>query len=804
VLLSGEPGIGKSRLTSVLRDHMRLERHTLLRYSCSQHHRDIALYPFILQLENAADLQREDLAEQKLDKLEKLLAQSGPTNAGAIGLIANLLGLASGGRYPTGPPDPQRRRELTLAALIGQLDALACQRPMLMIFEDAQWADSTSLELLDRAVEHVAGLPALLIITFRPEFTAPWVGQAHVSSLSLSRLPHREIEAMVNGITAGKNLPAEVIECIVERTDGIPLFVEELTKSLLEGGLLREQNGAYVLDGPLPLLAIPSSLHGLLLARLDRLSQVKEIAQIGAAIGRKFSYELLAAVASYSEAELRAALERLTASGLVFCRGAPPLASYTFKHALVQDAAYSTLLRGQRQKLHARIAEALEQHLLTQQQISVGEHAALLADHWLRAENGERALTYTLEAAQRAEKLYSRPEAVGLYWQTLDLLERLPPTPDLNRVHAETISSLVRLPGWECDNQAKARLLRHVDRSLAHAVEAGELATVCRLEIVKGFQKEDELLFTSAVAHAEASGDAHVRAAAAFSYGMYLGGRAQYATSLDHISRAIEMMGDPGQRLEQGFMMIMGGRCFNARAGNLAESITYATRARGVAEELGDQRLRAWCAMEAEPYMYMGLWDKVIEVAEKWLPLAWEIHEWPAVFWSSAWLATAYLKLKRPDEAKQVLERLFSELPEHGLAGATYAVPHGHIAAAQLHLQTDQLDLALISARQAINSSQQARAPLEEGAAHRVLGQVYQAMNAHAEADAAFTRSLSILEKIQCPPELAQTLLAYGRFRRGDNAQNDLTLIERALSLFEEMGATGWIKEARAAASAWN
>ncbi len=800
LLLSGEPGIGKSRLTSVLQENLRGEMHTQLRYFCSRHHRDSALYPFLLQLENAADLRREDPGETKLEKLELLLAQNGE-DPNTIALIADLLGLASSDRYPPVSPDPQRRRELTLAALIRQLEALARRRPVLVIFEDAQWADPTSIELLDRVVERVARLPVLLVITYRPEFAAPWVGQAHVSALSLSRLTRREIAAMVMGITAGKSLPPEILDCIVERTDGIPLFVEELTKSMLESGLLREQVGAYVLDGPLPLLAIPSSLQGSLLARLDRLSQVKEVVQIGAAIGRKFSYELLAAVARCSETELCAALGQLTAAGLVFRRGTPPQASYVFKHALVQDVAYSTLLRNQRQKLHARIAEALEERLVShsEQDKSAGEHDALLADHWLKAENDEKALHFTSEAAKRAEKFYARTEAISQNWKALKLLERLPPTPERNRLHVEIISSLAKLPGSERDEAAKAQMLSHVDRALKHATEAGELATIARLEVIKGVQEKDELLLSSAIAHAEASGDAGIQAATANAYGMYLGGCARYATSLDHISRAIEIAGNRGQRLEQAYMMISGGRCFSARAGKLAESIAYAARAREMAEELGDARLRAWCAMEAEPFMYMGLWDKVIEVAEKWLPLAWEIREWPSVFWSSAWLAIAYLKLKQPTYAKQILDRLFTEMPARGLGvGAAYAVPYGHIANAQLHLQTDQFDLALGAARQAISSSQQTRAPLEEGAAHRVLGQVYEAMNAHAEADAAFDRSLKLLEQIQCPPELAQTLLAYGRFRRGDNAQKDRMLIERALRLFEQMGATGWIEEARA------
>jgi len=311
VLISGEPGIGKSRLAAALQQRLGDEAHTRLRYFCSPHYQDSPLYPFIAQLEHAAGFAREDPPAATLDKLEALLAQAGKVDGEAVGLFADLLGLPAEGRYPPLPGDSQRRREMMLSALLAQFEALAQWRPVLMIFEDAHWADSTSLELLDRTVDRAACLPALLVITFRPEFAAPWLGQPHVSALSLNRLAQRDTAALVRGITAGKRLPPEILDHIVERTDGIPLFIEELTKSLLEGGLLHEEAGGYVLAGPLPPLAIPSSLHASLLARLDRLAPAKQVAQIGAAIGREFSHELLAVVTLRSEAQLTDALDQL-------------------------------------------------------------------------------------------------------------------------------------------------------------------------------------------------------------------------------------------------------------------------------------------------------------------------------------------------------------------------------------------------------------------------------------------------------------------------------------------------------------
>jgi predicted ATPase len=317
------------------------------------------------------------------------------------------------------PTDPRQKRELILAGLVRQLARLASQQPLLLLFEDAHWIDQTSLELLERMAERVPKLPVLVVITFRPEFEPPWTGQAQVTALTLSRLGQRDTTALVELLAGRKTLPAEISERIVERTDGIPLFVEELTKTLLESGVLQEDDGRYILAGSPTPLAIPSSLQDSLMARLDRLAPVKEVAQIGAAIGREFSYELLAAVTHRTDDQLRDALDQLVGAELIFRRGVPPQASYVFKHALVQDAACSSLLRGRRQELHAAIATALEQRSASHmdQEASTAEHAGLLAHHWIEAEDWEKALTFTLQAAEQAGKLYARPEAIRHYWQ---------------------------------------------------------------------------------------------------------------------------------------------------------------------------------------------------------------------------------------------------------------------------------------------------------------------------------------------------------------------------------------------------
>ena len=360
VLISGEPGIGKSRLTAALSQQIEREPHTRLRYFCSPHHQDSALYPFIAQLERAAGLTRDDTVEERLGKLRALLVP-GARDDDDIALLSELLSL------PSSAADlnlsPQRKREKLFEALLNQLEAVARHRPVLMVFEDAHWIDPTSRELLDLTVDRVRRLPVLLAITFRPEFQPPWGGRAHVTSLALNRLGERDGEALVQNLAGNAALTADIVAEIVERTDGVPLFVEELTKAVLESAAQGDPVAAVLATTSFAALSVPATLHASLMARLDRLGPAaKGVAQIGAVLGREFAYELIEPVAQRRERELQAALGQLSDAGLLFCRGTPPHASYMFKHALVQDAAYSTLLRGRRQELHVRVAAALEEH----------------------------------------------------------------------------------------------------------------------------------------------------------------------------------------------------------------------------------------------------------------------------------------------------------------------------------------------------------------------------------------------------------------------------------------------------------
>ena len=422
VLLSGEPGIGKSRLAVDLLERLTTEPNARFRFFCSPHHQESALYPIITQLNQAAGLQREDTIAVRLDKLEALLSQGRSDLGEALPLIAELLTISTDGRCKPLDLTPQQRKQRTLATLVAQVEGLAADQPVLMLFEDAHWSDPTSLELMDLLVDRVPTLPVLVVVTFRPEFTSSWVGRPHVTSLSLSRLPPRHCIAVIAGITNGKALPKEVADQITERSDGVPLFIEELTKAVIESGALVDVGDRYITTRPLPSVAIPTTLEGSLLARLDRLASARETAQIGAALGRRFSHELIAAVAAMPAQQLEDSLTRLELAELLYRRGMPPDAEYTFKHALVQDAAYSTLPRSRRQQIHARIATTLE----TRFPEIVAAQPQLMAQHCTEAGLNEKAVNYRLRAGQQAIARSAMAEAEALLRPGLALIASLP------------------------------------------------------------------------------------------------------------------------------------------------------------------------------------------------------------------------------------------------------------------------------------------------------------------------------------------------------------------------------------------
>jgi class 3 adenylate cyclase/predicted ATPase len=495
VLVSGEPGIGKSRLIAELLERVASEPHTRLRYFCSPQHTDSTLYPIISQMERAAGFTHEDDALAKLNKLDALLAQSFTVRQDAA-LFAEMLSLPNDGRYPKLDLNGQQRRQKTLEALNLLVEVLSRANPVMLVFEDVHWVDPTTLEAVGNTVDRIRSLASVLIVTHRPEFQPPWVGRDHVTAITVNRLGQREIAAMIDRVTGNKPLPASVLGDILERADGIPLFAEEITKAVLETG---DQEAERTITAiPSPSISVPATLQASLMARLDRLGSAKEIAQIGAVIGREFSHALLAAVAGKPEAKLQSALERLMGSGLLFRQGLPPHATYLFKHALVQDAAYSTLLRKPRRLLHARIVETLESQFT-----EIAEHQPeLLARHCTEAGLIEKAAGLWSKAAQRSLERSALVEATEKLVRALQQIGSLPATPALRREQIRLQVALIT-PLMQVKGHAAPETTAATDRARFLIEQAEAL----------GEPAEDPLLLFSVLygfwvaAHAEFKGD---------------------------------------------------------------------------------------------------------------------------------------------------------------------------------------------------------------------------------------------------------------------------------------------------------
>ena len=553
VLLTGEPGIGKSHIALALGERLQSEPHIALRYFCSAHHTNSALFPFIGQLERAARFERKDSPTEKLSKLDALVARS-TADPEHVAVLANLFALPAGDRYQLQELTPQKRKEKTLAALLAQLDGLAARQPLFVIFEDVHWIDPTSLELLVATVEHVPQLRVLLLITARSEFTPPWPSYPHMTTIPLARLGRRDGAALVERVTGGKALPKEVMDEILARTDGVPLFIEELTKTVLESGLLHERNGHYVLERPLPSLAIPTTLHASLMARLDRLVPVREVAQIGAVAGREFHYELLYAVAGMPRERLEAALGQLVRSELIFCRGEIPHSVYAFKHALVRDAAYASLLKTRRGQLHAAIANALEQQFPEIMQTQ----PETLARHLTEAGLTEKAIGYWLRAGKNAALRSANADAIVHLQRGLELLQSLPADPAQKQVALEFEvllgQAMIAARGYAAPETMKVllRAKKLITDSTESSLKFAILYGVWACYYVGGHADMQQVAAAEFLAEAERCGDTRALCLAHRAMGTTYVTMGEFAAARRHLEQA-RALHDPDRPSQEAF-----------------------------------------------------------------------------------------------------------------------------------------------------------------------------------------------------------------------------------------------------------
>src|SRR6516162_7624006 len=729
VLISGEPGIGKSRLAAALAERIASEPHTRLRYQCSPYHTNSALHPFIAQLERAAGFKADDTSEQRLDKLEAVLAMSASRIEGVAPLFAALLSIPFGERYPPLALSPTQQRRRTLAALLDQFEGLARRHPILLVFEDANWADATSLELLDLTVERVRQLPVLALFTFRPEFEPPWIGLPNVGTLTLGRLDRDDVENVVARVTGGRVLPAEVMKQIVAKTDGNPLFVEELTKTVLEAGILVEGAEGYRLDGPLPPLAIPETLQDSLMARLDRLAPVREIAQIGAAIGREFSYLLVRALVWRGETALKDALAQLEEAELVFRRGELPEAVYSFKHALVRDAAYESLLKSRRQQLHGQIASTLEERFAD----IVASQPEIVAHHFTEAGLVDPAIEYWLKAGAKAYSLYANADAVRFFERSLTLLKKLPETRD-NLERAVDIRFQLRnalLPLGETD-----RILRSLDELDPILARLGDkqrsaqyAAFRCNHHFLIGQQRRAIEFGETGVCLARECGDRVVLGQSLFRLGQSYHALGEYRRAISLLEQGLEFNANELRHDRHNLSIIPSvlNRTWLAIAlvecGDFSAGMRHARRALEIAEGAEHQlsKLLGWLSIgyvlshKGEIAGAVGALERGLDLCERWSFRVWRIR-------LVSVLAVAYARSGRAERGLQLAAQAVSDSEKMRLI---VDKPRLLVRLGQVSLIARQIEAALTLGKQAAAIAVAHEAKGDEAWARFLIGRAY-------------------------------------------------------------------------------
>jgi predicted ATPase len=737
-----------------LRERLADEPHVALSHYCSPHHTNSALYPVIGLLERAAGFSRGDRAEARLAKLEALLARGTEALGEAMPLIAALLGIETDERYPPLALSPQRQKQRTLEILVDQVEGLAARQPVLAVYEDGQWIDPTTLEALGLLIERVQRLPVLVLITFRPEFSPPWTGHAHVMQLSLSRLTRRHGQALVAAVTGGRALPAEVLDQILAKTDGVPLFVEELTKAVLESGLLTDAGDHYALAGPLPPLAIPATLHDSLLARLDRLAPVKEVAQIGAAIGREFSYELLAAVAPLGDNELQNALGQLVEAELIFRQGVPPQATYSFKHVLVRDVAYETLLKSRRQQLHGHIAGVLREHFPE----VVENKPELLARHCAEAGLAKEAIQHLTKAGRQALERSANAEAAGHLGKGLTLLETLPAGPERDATELDLLVALgpplVATKGFTDPEVEKIyRRARILCQGLGNTTQlVPVLVGLANNHLLRGELQEAREFGEECLTLAQHRDEPGIRMAARRMLGSALHFLGEFPSARAHLEQANALRERYHRHFDASLYLISGStvycRSIFARVlwalGYPEQALSSSDEALSLAEETSHSHTLAQAlSLAAAFHLDRRDVERTERLARAAVALATE-HDF--AYWratGSLWWGWALVQ-RRDVEAG--LAHIRQSLAQFRARGDVQTIPHALIVLADVYGRVGEPQRGLEVLTEALGVLEQTKERRREAEIHRLQGELLRSLPGQhgAEAEVCFKRALAV------------------------------------------------------------
>jgi predicted ATPase/DNA-binding winged helix-turn-helix (wHTH) protein len=806
VLLSGDAGIGKSRLVQAFHEHLTEETYTYTKitWRCSPYYQQSAWYPVIASLHRLLQFRRADAPEEKLGKLERALEHAGLSLEEHVPLFAALLSLPLADRYPPLPLTLERQLEKIQEAVLEWLIEEAERRPICLVVEDLHWADPSTVEVLNRLIDHTPEAHLLLVLLFRPDFRPAWLLRPRLTQIALERLSHRLVEHMVEHMVGDIPLPAEVLQQIVAKTDGVPLFVEEVTKMVLESGLLKEREGQYELAGPLPPLAIPTTLHDLLMARLDRLGVAKEVAQLGSVVGREFAYEVLQAVAPMDETTLQQGLAQLVTAELLYQRGRPPRVQYIFKHGLIQEAAYQSMLQRTRQQYHRQIAQVLEDRFPA----ICESHPELLAHHYTAAGQSAQAIHYWQRAGQWAMAHSGYHEAVACLEQALVALQQLPERRDTLE-QAIDLRLALRTPLHAL--RAFERLYEHLRLAdtLAHTLadpgrQGWVAAYLSALRFNTGALEQALETGQRALAFAQGGGDLALEVVATYFLGLatYARGRYQQAVvllreRLEDLTRGRsgESFGLPGPvailarawatrcLAEQG--RFAEGQALGYEALRLAEEATHPFALARAAEELGVLYLR------------QGVHSQATAMLERSHRLCQDWHLTLRLPSLTVYLGYAYTLAGRTTDALPLLEHAVAQM-----ATMPNQLAHELVLLSEAILLAGRWEAAAPLAEQALALARTHQEAGTEAWALRLCGELAAQPGPHAAAaaEARYLQALALADALGMRPLLAHIHLGLGTLyhqsgRRGE-AGTELAL---AVELFRALEMPLWLSRAEAA-----
>ena len=806
VLLSGEAGIGKSRLVQMLKEHITAAPHTRIEWRGSPYHQQSALYPVIDHLQRLLREHHEASPSEQLRTLEAALTASGVALSEAMPLLAALLSLPLPASYPPLTLTPQRQRQKTLETLLAWLYAEAQRQPVLLIVEDLHWVDPSTLELLSLLIDQCAQRRLCLVLTARPEFHPPWAMVAHLTSLTLRRLAPAEVGRLVTHVVGDKAFPPAVLQEVVRKTDGVPLFVEELTKTVLASGLLEEQEERYALHGPLPPLAIPATLHDALLARLDRLATAKVVAQLGATIGRTFAYDVVQAVAPLDDTTLQRALMQLVEVEIVTQRGLPPQATYTFKHALIQDAAYQSLLRSTRQQYHQRIAQVLTERFPE----TAETQPEVLAQHYTAAGLYAHALPYWQRAGQRALERSAHREAVGYFEQAFSALSHLPEDRE-TREQAIDIRLALRTALFPSGDLGRILAYLREAETLAEALDdPRRLGQVCRLLAAHfyygGAYDQAIAACQRALALATANGEVVLQALANYYLGLAYQAQGDYRRAIDCFRQTVASLdgGRHRERFGQIFLPAVTSRAFlawcHAELGTFAEGRAFGEEGLRIAEAVDHPASLMYASWGIGLLaLRQGDLSSALTRLERAMGLC-QDADLPIYFrLTASALGVAYTLGGRVVDAVPLLTQVMEQMTARELVmlDAFCRLPLG-----EAHLLAGRLEEAQTLAEQTLAQARARQERGNEAYALRLLGEIARHRNPPEVEPAAdhYRQALALAEELGMRPLQAHCHRSLGvLYRQTGRAALARAALSTAIALYRAMDMTFWLPAAEAA-----